>query len=126
VDTFFVLPALEESFYKRFRGDYLPLPRVSETCLPSNDASALHFVYPFENASVFLPLESNGDRRPLLARAATRGDQERLYWYLDDQFLGITLDAHQIACLPPPGRHQLTVVQEGGQRISTDFQVSWD
>ena len=125
-DTFFVLPTLEESFYKRIKSDYYVLPPIYLECRQEEDSRTLQFVYPFENASIFLPLESNSKRRSLLAQVAIGGETEQLFWYLDDQFLGTTSDTHEMACKPTPGQHKLTVVHENGQRISTDFRVSWN
>lgn len=125
-DTFFVLPATEESFYRRSNNNYFSLPPLAENCRQEHQSEGLHFVYPYREARIFLPVESNGERRALLARAATQGEREQLFWYLDDQFLGVTSEAHEVACLPPPGQHKLTVVHEDGYRISTDFQVSWE
>ena len=125
-DTFFVLPAREESYYRRNHTNYFVLPPLAKNCRQDDHHEALHFVYPYKKAKIFLPVESNGERRTLLARAATQGEREKLFWYLNEQFLGVTSDVHEMACLPPPGPHKLTIVHEDGHRIYTDFQVSWN
>lgn len=125
-DTFFVLPAVEESFYRSTHAHYFVLPPLAANCWQEDYSKVLHFLYPYSKAKIFLPVESNGERRALLARVATQGEREKLFWYLNNQFLGVTSKAHEMACLPVPGQHRLTVIRESGHRISTDFAVSWE
>ena len=49
--------------------------------------------------------------------------ESRVFWHLDDLYIGETLHLHQLQLLPSEGDHTLTVVDEGGGRRSIRFRV---
>jgi penicillin-binding protein 1C len=46
-----------------------------------------------------------------------------VYWHLDDQFIGTTIQVHQMAFSPEQGRHRLTLVDQNGETIRIGFEV---
>jgi penicillin-binding protein 1C len=47
----------------------------------------------------------------------------RLFWHLDDAFVGSTEHLHQVQLRPDTGRHVVTVVDEGGATVRRAFTV---
>jgi len=47
----------------------------------------------------------------------------RLFWHLDNTFLGATQDIHQQAIWVNAGMHTITLVDESGQQVSQRFEV---
>jgi penicillin-binding protein 1C len=42
---------------------------------------------------------------------------------LDDEYIGTTINFHQMAFSPAPGKHLLTIVDENGESVSKDFEI---
>jgi penicillin-binding protein 1C len=59
----------------------------------------------------------------VIFNAAHRQSGVKIFWHLDDQYVGETKDFHQIALNPPPGNHQLTLVDGNGNTVHTAFVV---
>jgi penicillin-binding protein 1C len=47
----------------------------------------------------------------------------KIFWHLDDQYVGETRDSHQMALNPPPGKHLLTLVDGNGNTINIGFEI---
>ncbi|MFM2049023.1 MAG: penicillin-binding protein, partial [Bacteroidota bacterium] len=47
----------------------------------------------------------------------------KLYWHLDDDFIGETIQIHQMALCPIVGKHTLTLVDENGITMKCDFEI---
>ena len=56
-------------------------------------------------------------------KAAHRQPDTRVYWYLDEEYLGETRDIHEMALSPRPGPHRLTLVDEHGETVTRRFDV---
>jgi penicillin-binding protein 1C len=46
-----------------------------------------------------------------------------VYWYLDDAFLGTTMEFHTMEVSTKPGKHQIIIVDETGGRVSRQFEI---
>jgi penicillin-binding protein 1C len=55
--------------------------------------------------------------------AAHRDPRTRVFWHLDDDYLGETRHVHQMALAPAPGKHVLTLVDETGETVQRTFTV---
>jgi penicillin-binding protein 1C len=86
-------------------------------------AASLSFVYPKENAQVYVPVEMSGSLGRVVFEAAHRNPQTRVFWHVDDEYQGETRDVHQMELAPPPGRHVLTLVDEAGETVRRTFSV---
>ena len=53
--------------------------------------------------------------------AAHRDPAARVFWHLDDEYLGETRDIHQMALAPRPGPHVLVLVDERGETVRRRF-----
>ncbi|MBN2242663.1 MAG: penicillin-binding protein 1C [Acidobacteria bacterium] len=122
----FVLPPAWEWFYRRNHSDYQPLPPYRSDCMesfPEGGSASLSLIYPRGNGEIYVPVELDGTRGRTVFEAAHRNPDLRIYWHLDEEFLGTTRDIHQIALDPEPGPHTLTLVDENGERLVETFRV---
>lgn len=118
----FVLPPGMAYYYKSRNFSYRPLPPLRPDC--GNDQQrTMEMIYPRDGARVYVPLEADGRRGRLIANAAHRQAGIKLFWNLDDQYLGETTNYHQMALNPAPGKHILTLVDAAGNRLQTRFEV---
>lgn len=108
--SWFVLPPSMEYYYKAKNYEYHVLPPFRADCLPAENANLMEVIYPKEGAKIYVPLEADGTRGRVIFNAAHRQAGVKIFWHLDDKYVGETKDFHQIALNPSPGLHQLTLV----------------
>jgi penicillin-binding protein 1C len=49
--------------------------------------------------------------------------QTKIFWHLDEKYIGTTQEFHQMGLSPAPGKHQLVLVDENGERLEQNFEV---
>jgi penicillin-binding protein 1C len=124
--AWFVLPPPMEMHYRRFHADYRPPPPFRSDCrvaVGAMGSASLSFVYPQEGTSVLVPVEMDGSAGRVVFEAAHRDPAARVFWHLDDEYLGETVDVHQMALAPGPGAHVLVLVDERGETVRRRFTV---
>jgi penicillin-binding protein 1C len=119
----FVLPASLELYYRDQHPSYRPLPLYSPECMGDNQDKLMEFIYPFPNAVVSLPKQLDGSEGELIFELAYRLPQQRVFWHLDNTYIGETQHFHQKTAHPAKGTHKLTVVDEAGNTATTSFTV---
>lgn len=121
--SWFVLPPLQEYYFKTKNPFYKPLPPFRKDCM---ETSAIHmeFIYPNQQNTIFLPKDFDGDTNDLVLKVAHSKPELRLYWYVDDVYVGQTKDIHDMAILPQQGEHTITVVDELGNEIRYNITVA--
>ena len=80
-------------------------------------------MYPQAGAKIYVPLEINGERGRTVFTAAHRRAGAKIFWSLDDAFIGTTQNFHQLGLNPSPGKHVITLVDENGTGVSRQFEV---
>lgn len=110
----FILPPTMAHYYKRHYSNYKDLPPFRADCINTNAQSATEFIYPKHNDLIYLTKDFYSKVQPFIAKAATTTPENRLYWYLDEQFLGETSLYHEQSILAEPGTHYLTIVDADG------------
>ncbi|MDR0404154.1 MAG: penicillin-binding protein 1C [Treponema sp.] len=120
----FVLPPAEEWYYRRWNLDYKPLPPLSGG--ESAGISSIALFNPEENGAVYVPRELDGREGRIVFQAAARDRNGKIYWHLDETYLGMTGVFHEMEARPPPGRHVLTLVDEAGNTLRRNFEVLGD
>lgn len=108
----------------RDRGLYVErLPRHNPQCETTGGLGpdALTVIYPLENTEIIVPRDFGGEREKVLFRAAHRDKNARVFWYIDDTYLGETTRIHSLSADLTAGRHTLTLVDEEGRRAIVRF-----
>ncbi|MEP6846412.1 MAG: penicillin-binding protein 1C [Panacibacter sp.] len=118
----FVLPPTVEYYYKQRHANYKTLPPFMPGCINEN-IRPLDIIYPDENARIYVPLEISGQRGKSIFSATDRNSNAKLFWHLDDEFIGSTTQFHQMAVDPSPGMHTLTIVDENGESVTRHFEI---
>jgi penicillin-binding protein 1C len=124
-ESWFVLPATMEHYYRRHHVGYRTLPPIRAGCATAaSDASAaMEFVYPSPAGKIYVPVELDGSKGRAVFEVVHRDAGARLYWHLDETFAGSTAAVHQLAVELPPGSHRVTVVDDAGQRLARSFEI---
>jgi penicillin-binding protein 1C len=119
----FVLPPSMEYYYKARNYQYHVLPPFRDGCAQAENSNAMEVIYPKDGAKIYIPLEADGSRGRMICNAAHRVPGMKIFWHLDDQYVGETRDFHQVALNPPPGKHILTLVDSNGNTINIGFEI---
>jgi penicillin-binding protein 1C len=119
----FVLPPSMEYYYRARNYQYRTLPPFRNECGISEKGAPMEVIYPKDNAKIYIPIEADGTRGRMICNAAHRQPGVKIFWHLDDQYLGQTVDFHQMAIEAKPGEHILTLVDGTGSEIKVRFSV---
>jgi penicillin-binding protein 1C len=119
----FVLPPSMEYYYKTKNYQYRVLPPFRPDCMQAENAAPMEVIYPKDGAKVYVPLEADGTRGRVIFNAAHRQAGVKIFWHLDDKYVGETKDFHQMALNPSPGKHVLTLVDGNGNTVHIGFEV---
>ncbi|WP_153800639.1 penicillin-binding protein 1C [Foetidibacter luteolus] len=118
----FVLPPTIEYYYKQKHAEYKTLPPFMPGCA-NETMKPLDIVYPGEGARLYVPVDLSGEKGKTVFTATHRNSKGKLFWHLDDEFIGETVQFHQIAVNPVPGKHVLTIVDESGESVIRSFEI---
>jgi penicillin-binding protein 1C len=121
--SWFVLPPSMEYYYKTKDYQYQSLPPFRADCADLLQQKPMELIYPKDGSRVYIPLEADGRRGRMICNAAHRQAGIKIFWHLDDIYIGETKDYHQMALNPSPGKHILTLVDANGNRLQSRFEV---
>lgn len=119
----FILPPLVEKYYRSNHPNYKLLPDYKPECLARISDRALAVLYPKSNSKIYVPVEIDGRTGNTVFEAAHRNIGTKIYWHLDDTFIGETKEIHQLALNPSVGKHKLMLVDENGISLSVKFEA---
>ncbi len=121
-ESWFVLPPLQEYFFKTNNADYRSLPPYRSDCVKETQ-ERMDFIFPKANSSVYLPKRFDGTTNEVVLKIAHTNPETRVFWYIDDQFVGVTKQFHEMPVLPSPGAHIITVLDEKGNELKRRITI---
>ncbi|WP_179318602.1 penicillin-binding protein 1C [Winogradskyella helgolandensis] len=121
--SWFVLPPLQAYYYKTKNPYYKVLPPFRSDCIESSGIS-MEFIYPNQQSTIYLPKGFDGKTNELILKVAHSKPELELYWYIDEHYIGNTKDIHDMAVLPSPGKHNITVIDELGNELKHRITIS--
>ena len=121
--TWFVLPPLIEKYYKFNHPNYKILPDFKPECLAKISDKAIAILYPKPNSKIYVPIEIDGRVGRTVFEVTHRNSDKKIYWHLDDEYIGETKEIHQMALNPPIGKHKLMLIDENGLALNLKFEV---
>lgn len=121
--SWFILPAVAEYYYKNHNPNYHRPPEYMAGCGENTSTTSLAIIYPKTNSTVHIPLNFEEQLEKVVFEATHINESAKLYWHLDNTFLGETEDIHQITYQPETGKHTLTILDEKGNSDLVRFEV---
>lgn len=121
--SWFILTPAMEFYYRQHNADYKLMPPYKPGCAIAETGKVMEIIYPQPDARIYVPLEVSGERGRTVFTAAHRKPGIKIFWSIDDNFIGTTQNFHQMGLNPAPGKHILTLVDENGGRISREFEI---
>lgn len=122
--SWFSLPPLEEYYYARHHPAYQPLPPLREDCQQIDaNHSPMEMIYPRDLRKIIIPKDLTGELSKTVFKIAHRYPEKRIYWHIDNHYMGETSHFHSKEFRPTPGEHTLTLVDEDGFRLEQQFFI---
>lgn len=123
----FVLPPVQEFYWRQHHSDYPMMPPWRKDCLTNiatlDDDQPIELLYPREHSRVYLPTDLKGERSRVVLKAVHRNTSARLYWHLDNDFIGETQVFHERDVSLEPGIHKLLIFDQLGYQLQHRFRV---
>ncbi len=122
--SWFVLPPLEEHYYKAKNPGYRTLPPFREDCVSGQSNEAMmELIYPKQPTRIYVPVNLDGQLSRTVFSVAHRSPETTIYWHIDNEYKGSTMHFHSMELNPPEGKHLLTLVDEKGNRLEQAFEI---
>jgi len=115
-------PQVVSYLSKRGINVYTTLPH-QEDCPTVTNNNPIEFIYPQQDSIISIPRGSDGNYQKVTFKVAHAGRNSKLFWYLDQEYLGVSTGNHQKLLVPDSGDHQLHVVDGAGYHREIDFYV---
>jgi penicillin-binding protein 1C len=122
-ESWFVLPPVQEYYFKSRNLSYKTLPPFRDDCHDEASIASMDLIYPKPDARILIPRDFDGNPGESIFELAHRDDQTSVFWHLDGEFIGMTRKVHRLAVTPPEGAHVLTLVDENGHTLKEHFTV---
>jgi penicillin-binding protein 1C len=126
-ESWFVLPPVQEYYYRTDHAEYRPLPPFRADCgggpAGERGSRVMSLVYPEPDMSVYVPVGLDGKLGQVVFEAVHRESGATIHWHLDENYIASTRVFHQIGVAPEPGPHRLVLTDDEGRRLVRDFQV---
>ena len=121
--NWFVLPPVQEYYYRAKNLSYKPLPPFRAGCRSPAILPAMELIYPKPGAALYIPLELDGTHGQVVLQAAHQSAGAVIYWHLDGEYLASTKNKHSISLSPSAGTHTITLVDDQGIMLTQMFSV---
>ncbi|GGW25081.1 penicillin-binding protein 1C [Arenibacter certesii] len=118
----FVLPTLMGYYYQRSNPTYTMLPPFKASCKQTGTPD-MAFIYPKDGSRITLTKNFAGKTGELVLKVAHTKPHAEVYWYLNDTFLGETINFHEIGIVPEKGEHRITVVDNMGNEVMVNISI---
>tara|TARA_Y100000815_G_scaffold259218_2_gene269431 strand:+ start:5710 stop:8079 length:2370 start_codon:yes stop_codon:yes gene_type:complete len=119
----FTLPPAMEYYYAPLHPEYEALPPFKPGCASENE-ELMEFIFPKKNEAIVLPKNFDEEINAVVLRLAHRDKETKIFWYLDDAFIGATETFHELSIKPKPGEHMLTAVDQNGNEIHQKIEIA--
>jgi penicillin-binding protein 1C len=120
--NWFVLPAVQEYYYKTRHPEYASLPPFAAGC-GASDNSPIGLIYPKSDAKIFIPKNLRQEYEKVVIQATHRDADATLYWHLDNEYLGETRGIHDMEIHPAAGKHTLTLIDASGESLIKVIEI---
>jgi penicillin-binding protein 1C len=120
--TWFILPPVQEFYFKTKNPLYKTLPPYKPGC-NIEIGKSMEMIYPRIGTVIYIPYELNGEQGKTVFEVAHREGSSTVFWHLDGVLLGSTRDIHQMGLNPTKGKHMLSLSDNNGETLNVPFEV---
>jgi len=98
------------------------LPQHKLSCSKKGGHRAIEILYPKPGMKIQLTRDFDGKVQEMVFRAAHSHPGQKLFWYLDDAYLGSSVGRHKMSSAADNGTHRLTVIDQMGNKTVCTFE----
>jgi penicillin-binding protein 1C len=120
--SWFVLPPVQEWYFRIKHHDYRILPPFMPGC-ESEESSPIDLIYPAPNSEIVITKQIDGSVGNIVFQAVHRNQDASIFWHIDNEYAGTTKIYHQLAARPSAGEHWLILVDDAGNTKRLKFFV---
>jgi penicillin-binding protein 1C len=121
VKKWFVLPPAMEFYFRKYNPSYVSVPVNSIS--GKGEQQVMEFIYPGTNDKIYIPRSVEGKRGNVVFEVAHREASVKIFWHLDNQYIGTTSYIHQKELSPSIGQHLITLTDEHGNTLKRLFTI---
>lgn len=121
VEKWFVLPPAMEFYFRKYNPSYLSVPVNSIS--GKGEQQVMEFIYPGSNDKIYIPRSLEGKPGNVVFEVAHREASVKIFWHLDNQYIGTTSYLHQKELSPSIGQHLITLTDEHGNTLKRLFTI---
>jgi len=115
-------PAEVENLLKR--GQIIEqVPEHKPGCIHLSSINLIDFLYPADSALIQIPRDFDEQYQKIISKIAHKKPGNKVYWYLDDFYLGSTINNHSKAIDLDVGWHVIMVIDEEGYKNEVKVYV---
>jgi penicillin-binding protein 1C len=83
----------------------------------------MDFIYPKTNSKIYLTKNFSSKTQSVIFKVAHSNANAKLFWYLDNHYLGETETFHEMPVLAKTGKHYITVTDDLGNEINRTVEI---
>ena len=83
----------------------------------------MQWLYPRHPTRILVPIDLDGKPESTVFEVAHRHAATKVFWYIDNDFLGTTTNFHQKALRPAVGAHTITLVDANGAKLTQQITI---
>ncbi len=123
--SWFILPPRMAHYYRTGHPEYRPAPPVHPDCITNGGPKTdmMQLIYPQQARRIQVPRNADGSLSRTVFELAHQRPDTKVFWHIDDRFVGVTETFHVMEFVPEPGPHTLTLVDEAGNRLEQRFDI---
>lgn len=122
LESWFVLPPIQEWYFKRKNPFYKVLPQFKEDCTEKVFKN-MDVIYPKDLTKLLIPIELNGRKGKAVFEIAHRNTDTTIFWHLDNTYIGKTKSTHRMEIDSKSGKHKMTLVDDNGETLNFNFEI---
>ena len=92
-------------------------------CTDAAITKMIEIIYPQPQTKIYVPVEIDGQKGKTIFSATHKNRNAKIFWSIDDAYVGTTEHYHQLALSPSAGKHILTLTDDKGNSISRAFEI---
>jgi penicillin-binding protein 1C len=122
VKSWFVLPPVQEWYYRQRNPLYRILPPLAAECVVES-GEPMEMIYPDRNAKLVVPRELDGSKGYIVFELAHKHPSQKVFWHLNNSYYATTEHQHKLQMQPKLGKHVLNLVDEEGNSLDCPFEI---
>jgi len=100
------------------------IPSHNPNCSKIDGENPLYIIYPQNHAKIWIPRDFDNQLQQLVVKLAHDNPTKKIFWYMDDIYLGETINQTKLAISVDKGWHTIVVKDEDGYSESSRFYIN--